>query len=384
MIMTIAVNTRFLLPNKLEGIGWFTYEVVKRLVERHPEHRFIFLFDRPFDEQFLFANNVEPLVVFPPARHPLLWYAWFEWGVPKALRNVKADVFLSPDSYCSLRTKVPTVLVTHDIAHVHFPEQIPWLVRHYYDFYVPQFLNRAERIVTVSEFSKADMVQHYGVPSGKISVACNGSRGHFRPIEKATQHAIRAKYADNQEYFFYLGALHPRKNLERLIQAFDQFKQQSGAPTKLLIGGRFAWQTGSIKATYDEAKHSKDIHFLGYIADDELPLVMGSAKALTYVSLFEGFGMPILEAMYAEVPVISSAGSSMGEVAGAAGLLVDPTSVEAIAKAMLAIQEDIALGATLVEKGREQRQQFTWERAADVVEREVLGVRDRSNSGYSA
>jgi glycosyltransferase involved in cell wall biosynthesis len=372
--MTIAINTRFLLPNKLEGIGWFTYEVVKRLVERHPEHRFVFLFDRPYDEQFVFAKNIEPVVVFPQARHPFLWYAWFEWSVPRALKKVSADVFLSPDSYCSLRSKVPTVMVTHDIAHLHYPEQIPGLVRQYYNHFVPKFLERAERIVTVSEYSKQDMVAQYAVPPEKISVACNGSRGHFQPVDATTQKAVRDQYSNGQPYFFYLGALHPRKNLERLIQAFDLFKKQTQAPTKLLIGGRFAWQTGTIKEAYDRAEYADDIQFLGYISDDELPQIMGSALALTYVSLFEGFGMPILEAMHCEVPVVCSNVSSMPEVAGDAGLLVDPTAVHQIADAMARIDQDEALRQALVTKGRAQRRHFTWERATDVVEQAIFDL----------
>ena len=110
--MTIAVNTRFLLNNRLEGIGWFTYETIQRLVKWYPEHQFIFFFDRSFDEKFVFADNVKPVVLFPPARHPFLFYAWFEFSVSKALKKYKADVFISTDGFLSLKTDVPTLLVT--------------------------------------------------------------------------------------------------------------------------------------------------------------------------------------------------------------------------------------------------------------------------------
>ena len=100
--MKIAINTRFLLKDKLEGIGWFTYEAVKRMVLAHPEHEFHFLFDRKYAEEFIFAKNVTPHVLFPPARHPFLWYAWFEYAVPRALKKIKPDVFLSTDGYLSL------------------------------------------------------------------------------------------------------------------------------------------------------------------------------------------------------------------------------------------------------------------------------------------
>jgi len=121
--MRIAINTRFLLKDKLEGIGWYTYEISKWLVEKHPEHEFIFFFDRPFDKSFIFGKNVTPVVLSPPARHPVLWYLWFEFVIPKALKKYKADLFFSPDGYLSLKTKVKTITVIHDIASFHFPGQ---------------------------------------------------------------------------------------------------------------------------------------------------------------------------------------------------------------------------------------------------------------------
>src|SRR5512139_2040469 len=102
--MRIAVNTRLLIKDKLEGIGWFTYETLKRITRKHPEHEFIFLFDRPFDKEFIFAQNIIPVIITPEARHPILWYLWFEYSVPRALKKYKADIFLSPDGYLSLST----------------------------------------------------------------------------------------------------------------------------------------------------------------------------------------------------------------------------------------------------------------------------------------
>lgn len=113
---TIAINTRFLLPNKLEGIGWFSYEVLKRWVAWHPEHEFIFIFDRAYDEQFMFGPNIKPVVASPQARHPVLFYLWFEWALPAIFKKHKVDAFMSPDGFMSLSTDIPTLLVIHDIA----------------------------------------------------------------------------------------------------------------------------------------------------------------------------------------------------------------------------------------------------------------------------
>lgn len=367
--MRIAINTRFLLKNRLEGMGRFTYEVAQRLVERRINDDFIFLFDRPFDPEFVKHPRIEAVVVHPPARHPLLWYLWFEYTVPYILRVKKADAFISMDGYCSLISKVPTVMVSHDIAHVHYPDQIPFLPKSYYNYFVPRYLKRANQLVTVSHFCKQDIVAHYGIEESKISVACNGISPTFVVVDEQKQLQIRAQYSEGEPYFFYIGAIHPRKNIVRLIQAFDAFKQHTGAPMKLLVAGRFAWQTGEISTAYENASHKGDIKFLGYVSDEELPFLSGSALALTYISLFEGFGVPLIEAMQAEVPVITSNVSSMPEVAGDAALLVDPKSVVKMAEAMQEMYENPDLRKTLIEKGRIQAQKFSWEKATDVVEK---------------
>lgn len=365
--MKIAINTRMLLKNKLEGMGLFTHEVLRRLASRHPENEYYFLFDRPFDPGFIYGENVTPMVLFPPARHPFLFIWWFEWSVVRALKKIQPDVFLSPDNFLSLRAGVKTVLVTHDLAHVHFPSQLPFFQKKYYQFFAPKFNRNADRIVAVSDFTKQDIVRQYQIDPCKIAVACNGCREFFKPADEVTKAATKQKYSSGQPYFFYVGAVHPRKNVHRLIEAFDRFKNKTGSSEKLLIAGRFAWMAGAVKDAFNKAKHRDDIHFLGYVDDEVLQKLTASALACVYVSLFEGFGVPVLEALHCEVPVITSNVSSMPEVAGNAGLLVNPESVEEIAGAMHQIWSDGHLRNILIANGREQRELFSWEKAADVV-----------------
>ncbi len=363
--MKIAVNTRLLLKNRLEGIGRVTYEIIRRLVEQHPEDEFIFCFDRPYDEEFIFGKNVTPLVISPPSRHPFLWYLWFEQSLPRALKKHQPDVFYSPDGYASLNLKCPTVMVTHDLAHVHYPNEIPFLVRKYYDYYVPKYLKKSDQVISVSHATKEDILTQYHLSSEKTSVVHNGNRDGFSKIKKEQRKATQAKYSQGCQYFFYLGAVHPRKNLERLITGFNLFKKTSGSDIKLLIGGRLAWQTDTVKKTFEQSVHKSDIKFLGFIPEEDLSFLMGSALAMVYVSLFEGFGLPILEAMYAEVPVITSNVSAMPEVAGEAALLVDPVSVDELALAMQKIYEDKSLRIDLIEKGKIQREKFNWDQSAE-------------------
>src|SRR6188768_2199149 len=135
--LNIAVNTRFLLQNKLEGIGWFTYETMKRITRNHPEHQFYFFFDREFSDEFLFSKHITPVIIHPQSRHPVLWYLWFEYGVARHLKKVNADLFISTDGFLSLSTSVKTLLVIHDIAFEHFPEHVGILTRKYLQHYSP-------------------------------------------------------------------------------------------------------------------------------------------------------------------------------------------------------------------------------------------------------
>ncbi len=363
--MKIAVNTRLLLKDRLEGIGRVTYEIVRRMVAQHPEDEFIFCFDRPYDKAFIFGKNVTPLIISPPSRHPFLWYLWFEQSLPRALKKYQPDVFYSADGYNSLKLNCPSVMVTHDLAHIHYPKEIPFWVRKYYQHYVPKYLEKSDKVISVSHATKEDIMEQYLIPSQKISVIHNGNRDGFLKIKKEQRKATRAEYSQGCKYFFYLGAVHPRKNLERLIMAFDLFKQTTSSDIKLLIGGRLAWQTDTVQRIFDQSVYKVDINFLGFIPEEDLSALLGSALAMVYVSLFEGFGLPILEAMYAEVPVITANVSAMPEVAGDAALLVDPLSVGDIVLAMQKIYEEKALRKHLVNTGKIQREKFSWDRAVE-------------------
>jgi len=365
--MRIAVNTRFLLPGKLEGLGWYTHELLRRMVVQHPDDEFWFFFDRPFDPAFVYADNVQPMVLFPPARHPVLWYAWFEWAVPRALERCRADVLFSPDSFLSLRATVPTVLTVHDLIPLQHPEQVPWWARDYYRYFFPRYMRRAERLVAVSDFTKKMIVDIVGIPPEKIVVAHNGCRPGFRPLGAADKQAVRATFSNGQPYFFYAGAIHPRKNIVRLMEAFDAFKTATGAPAKLLFAGRFAWETGPVTSAVEQARHRSDIVFLGYVPEENLVQLQAAALATVNVSLSEGFGLPVLESMYCDTPVLCSNTSALPEVAGDAALLVQPESVRDIAAGLTKLYEDGNLRATLIEKGRTQRRQFDWDQAADTV-----------------
>jgi len=365
--LKIAVNTRFLLPNRLEGFGWYTHEIVRRMVQQHPEDEFLFLFDRSFDPRFVYGPNVTPLVLFPPARHPVLWWWWFEQSVPRALKKHQADVFFSPDSYLSLCSRVPTVMTCHDIVPLHRPEGIPFATRKYYQHYLPKFLRRADHVLTVSEYVRHDIAQTLGLGLDKISVAYNGCRETFVPIQEIEKQEVRRQFSNGQAYFFYTGAIHPRKNIPRLLSAFDIFKNRTASPAKLLLAGRLAWQTEEVTAALEQATYRSDIHLLGYVPEEILPKLMAAALALTYVSLSEGFGLPMLEAMHTDTPVLAANATCLPEIAGNAALLVDPLSEASMAAGLEKLWADPDFAQQLVVRGRVQRERFSWDAAAEQV-----------------
>lgn len=348
-------------------MGRYVEETFRRIVIAHPEHEFIFFFDRPYDESFIFSNNITPVVLSPPARHPILFVIWYELSVVRALKKYKADIFISPDNFCSLRTKVPTLLVIHDLAFCHFPEQIGKTVRWYYQYFTPRFVKKAERIACVSEYTKSDVVKFYNASPDKIDVCYSGVRDIFRPLSESEKAIIRDKKTNGKNYFYYIGAVHPRKNVHRLITAFDKFKEATNSDFKFVIAGRFAWQTGQVKSAYDAAKHKNDIEFLGYVSDEDSPQLMAASHAVLFASQFEGFGVPIVESLNCELPVVTSNVSSMPEIAGDAGILVNPNNIDEIANAMIELVENPVLYQQMVEKAKQRKSKFTWDFTADII-----------------
>jgi len=372
--MRIAVNTRLLLPNRLEGIGWFTHETLSRIARWHPEHEFIFLFDRAYAEEFIYSDNITPVVIGPQSRHPVLWWLWFELSVPRALKKHRADVFLSPDGYSSLRTKVPCVPVIHDLNFEHYPKDLPPLYSWYYRHYFPLYARDAARVATVSEYSKQDIANSYGVDPGKIDVVYDGANELYQPISAEAISATRQQFTKGTPYFLFVGALHPRKNLVNLFKAFDQFRKGTDSDVKLVIVGEKKWWTDDMRTTWEGMQFRDEVVFAGRLGADELKNVIASALAMVYVSYFEGFGIPILEALYCDVPVLTSETTSMPEVAGDAGILVDPFSVEAIAEGMRKLAVDADLRTQLIANGRQQRQKFSWDKTAERLWRCIEGV----------
>jgi glycosyltransferase involved in cell wall biosynthesis len=228
-------------------------------------------------------------------------------------------------------------------------------------------LNKATSIATVSEFSKQDIINQYKTDAAKINVVFNGVKEIFQPENDEDKAATKNNYTDGKEYFIYAGAIHPRKNLMNLLKAFSVFKKRQQTNMKLVLAGRLAWKYESFEKDLKSYKYRSDVVMTGYVEDKELVKLIGAAYGMVYPSLFEGFGVPLLEAMQCDVPVITSAGSAMQEIAKEAALYVDAMSHNDIADKMMLLYKDENLRKELVLKGREVAKQYNWDKTAALL-----------------
>ena len=362
--MLIAVNTRLLLKNRLEGIGWFMHENLKRITVQHPEHDFLFLFDRPWSPEFIYSGNIRPLVVPPPTRHPVLWYLWFEKMLPRILKKHGAQLYLGPDGYMPLNANIPCHITLHDINFHHRPEDLPRFTRHYYTKYFPRFAEHAARIATVSEYSKRDISGSYGIEPGKIDVVYNGVNEIFSPLSPSEVSQYRKKYTGDKPYFIFIGAMHPRKNLTNLLKGFDLFREKYGLDYRLVIVGERMFRTRAMENIIRGMKYRKDVIFTGRLSPHELRNALGASEGLTFLPFFEGFGIPLLEAMQCGIPILASNVTSLPEIAAEAAIYADPGNPGEIAEGMMCLASDSGLTGRLVKSGRERASAFSWDKTS--------------------
>ena len=360
----IAVNARMLLKDRLDGVGWLAYQTLKRITQAHPEVEFIFLFDRKFNSEFIFSDNITPVVIWPPTRHPFLWYIWFQISVKSLLNKLKPDLFLSHDGFISLGAHCKQLSLIPDINFYHYPKDLPFAYRIFFNRYFPKYARAADKIVTISHFCKNDIAITYHMQPSEIDVVHIGADTNYTPLDEQSKQKIRRQYTGDKEYFIFVGSVHPRKNIIRLLQAFDLFKQSSESAMKLVIAGSFFWGKTKLDETLQKMKFKDDVIFTGRVPDAQLPKLMAAAFCLAFVSYFEGFGIPLVEAMRSGVPIITSNITSMPEVAGPAALYVNPFKMEEIADAMIRISNDSSLRKQLILNGEVQSKKFSWDAAS--------------------
>lgn len=363
--MKIAVNTRLLLKGRLDGIGWFIYEHFSRIVKNHPEHEFHFFFDRPFDQHFIFAENVIPHIVHPQARHPILYKIWFDFMLPREIKRCGADLFISPDMIASLNLDIPQLLVVHDLNFEHHPQGLKKSVGEFWRKRTKAGVQKAARIVAVSDFTKNDLITTYGLESNLIDVVYNAAGTAYKPIAAATKEQVRLKYSEGKQFFLFVSSIHPRKNLHRVLKAYDLFREKTNDECRLIVVGKKFWDYPEMNDAYDSMKFKNEVIFTGRLEQNDLSALTASAIASLYVSYYEGFGIPIIEAMKSGTPVIYAQATALPEVAGEAGIGVDPFSTYEIASAMLKLATDMNFRQDQIERGLLRAEFFSWEKSAE-------------------
>ena len=362
--MNIAINARLLLHHRLEGIGWHAYEIITRLIQKNPQHQFYLFYDRKENIIIPESKHVTAITLYPPSRHPVLIHLWCEYSLKKALKKYKIDVFYSPEILMPDKIKIPTIITVHDLSPLVMPDSIPWSHSRYYRYLIHRNLKLADHILTVSEFSKHEIISRCGIEAQKIEVVYNAARNIFKPISEINKTNIRNEFTQGNPYFISIGSIHHRKNIDKVIAAFDTYKQTYHTAHQLIIAGKFMGLHSTAKQAINQSLYKKDIICTGYIDDDRLAAYLGAADALISLSEYEGFGMPLIEAFSSGVPVIASDRSCYTEICGGAAVLVQPDRVIDIAAAM---QFGLDQKVTLIEKGFSTLRKYDWDRSADKI-----------------
>jgi glycosyltransferase involved in cell wall biosynthesis len=372
--MRIGIDASSILPVKT-GIGYYTLNLIKSLTKIDQENEYVVLLNSyrhsPPDYPFLNKPNVRVRRWRIPG--PLLIHGWRHLHFPPiGLLVGKVDVFHSPGTYIPPQIRGKRVTTIHDLYFLKHPEQCATLGGKFLAATVPRRIHKMDRIIVDSLSSKADVMALLGVPEEKISVIYLGvDQIGFRPISDTGLLAlIREEYCLPPNYILTVATLEPRKNLDGLLFAYKRLKAIVQSPPKLVIVGRTGWQSEKIFDTVRELDLHRDVIFTGYVSDAHLPILYNCALLFIYPSLYEGFGLPVLEAMACGLPVIVSDTASLREIAGESAILVDPENYYAIAEKMKDLIVQHSLRERLREKSLAQAKQFSW----DLCARKTLNV----------
>ena len=346
------------------GLGRYAASLATHLDERYPGAISLF-YNRDRTIAPLAGLEHVPRRTIRAGYKPWRMAAWlgqlarisFDRLVPDATLFHAAEHLLLPLTRC------PTVLTVHDLIYRLFPQHHKRLNYTYLNAAMPLFVRRANALITISEASKRDIIEAYGVRPDKVHVIYEAAAPNFRPQPLAAQERVRAKYGLPDRYLLYVGTIEPRKNLSRLLQALEALRAQ-GMDIGLVIVGSKGWLYDSLFQQLECSPARKAVVLPGYVPDTDLPAVYAAADVAVLASVYEGFGLPVLESMASGTPVACSHAASMPELGGDAARYFDPYSVEEMTTVIGGILRDSALRAEMREQGFAQAFRFSWERAA--------------------
>ncbi len=351
--LTIAVDASRTTTAQRTGTENYALQLIRAMLALDTPHRLV-----------LYFRDQPPGDLFPDAdRRVIPWpRLWTHVRFAAALWRDRPDVTFVPSHVLPVSFPGPAVVTVHDLGYVYFPGAHPDLSRRYLDWSTRHNVRRATRILADSLATANDIAAHYHISDSKITLVYPGVDESLAPVrDPAALAAVRARYRLPERYLLFVGTLQPRKNIARIVQAYGRWRAaQGGTDVGLVLAGPQGW-------LYDP-RWTEGVHGVvlpGYVDDADVAALYSGAEALVFPTLHEGFGFPVLEAMRCGTPVITSATSSLPEVAGPAALLVNPRDVGAIAAGIEQIVADSALRDSLIARGFVQAGRFTWQRAAE-------------------
>lgn len=340
------------------GINWYIHNLLNHLPAADPSLTYtVFTSER----RYTGAPGTKLQYSHLPTHRPPVRIIWEQAIQPWAMRRVGVDLIHGPAFIGPQASGGPFVVTVHDLSFLLYPQNLRALNRIYLRQFTRLSVRRARRVIAVSESTKRDLIRYYDLSPDKIDVVHNGVDASFQPLAADQVAAFRLEQNLPDRFILFVGTLEPRKNVVGIIEGYAQLPRSR--PPLMLVGGR-GWLYDEIFARVEALGLTDEVHFVGYVPAEELPLWYNAAALFVYPSLYEGFGLPPLEAMACGTPVITSTSSSLPEVVGQAGLMVDPTDTEALAAAMAQVLTDEGLRDGLRAAGLAQARGFSWQKTA--------------------
>lgn len=362
--MIIAVNTRLNKETQPQGYEDLLFGLLECVTRNFPQHRFIFLSDREFDKKRVFHKNVQPVVAGPKISSNLRLQYWLNYRVPVMLRRHKADVFISLEGTCSLRTKVPQCMLISQPGILRSPQFFKRTQARFYAKFMPRFLAKVKSIVTVSEISKSFFKGRYAINDANIMVIPPVIDKIFQPLEWDEKEKVKEKYADGKAYFLCSGDTDQHSNLINLLKAFTYFKRRQRSNMLLLIAGR---ADETFKKELKTYRLRNEVKLLESTDKDELANITAAAYAVVYPVLYNDLAIPALQALQCQVPVIMSDAGMLAAVFGQSALYVNPDNPEDIAEKMMLVFKDENKIKEMVAAGAVLLQQYDPDKSADLL-----------------
>lgn len=375
--MRFGINVH-LLSTTHTGIQHYIRALVPELVARAVPTHEVVLYGEPSQLHPPADERVRWVPTARPLRSGAQRVLWEQTVLPRLLYRDDIDVFFSPAFILPIGWRGTGVVTIHDLNFEVSPQTIHPVRRAYLRAITRRSARRARRVIAISRCAAGDIARLYSVPDSKIAVIPYGLDASFNPTDaRRLEPMVRERYRLPKEFLLFVGTLEPRKNLSRLLEAYALASRQVSLPPLVLVGAP-GWRSERILTLARQLGVEGQLRFAGYVLREHLPGVYASARALLYPSLYEGFGLPPLEAMGCGTPVLASDVSAMPEVVGEAGVLVDPRNVREMAEGILRITQDETWRRQAVQSGLERAQRFRWDEAAQ----ETLGVIEQAG-GHS-